>query len=283
MEVLEISEDNVEELIPLMGEDLAEDIFREFYRGYGAFDEDGNPVGVYIYELLGADNDEEDVRSMLRFIRDDSSEAFGPMDEAYREDGVDEEEIVSTLYQFEDETIAKALEAQGFSRQEGESILLTLQLKDLQDMEILTKVKKIPDYIVGLSEVSVRQYRAAVKNCLFNGVKGIMEDLGYLSMDWFDMEVSSCTITDGEVSGLFLVRAAPSGTISPMLLFAEGTDSVKNLALMIARSVWKAQVKYPPETGIRIYRTRKQSAALTNRLLPDIKGNRAFSGKRKES
>ena len=68
------------------------------------------------------------------------------------------------------------------------------------------------------------QFRSAIRNCIFNNQKGLLEDLGYLTMGWFDIEVSACTIMDGEVKGLFLVRVTPSGIITPVLLFGQGTD-----------------------------------------------------------
>ena len=102
-------------------------------------------------------------------------------------------------------------------------------------------------------------------------------------MSWFDAELSTCTIEDGEVNGFFLVRVTPSGVIMPVLLFAQGADSRKNLARMIALSVKQAEKKCPADTCILIDCGRDPTEALVNKLFPGISRKKAFFGRRKET
>ncbi len=282
MKAFEISEDNLEEFEDLLGEDRIEDMDRMFYRGYGTRDADGNINGAMIYEVKGLDDDDKDTSSQILFIKAEDEEAYAGLHEIYKEDGVKEDEITDTFYEFEDEGMASSCEKEGFTKGSKESDIVRITLSDASKFDFINKFKKIPDYIVSLSELSVSQFRAAIKNCEFNGQHGILEDLSYLPMGWFDGDLSSCTITDGEVNGVFLIRRTPSGVIIPVLLFATGTDSVKNLALMITHSVKEAEELFDPDITIEIHRTRKASAALIKKLIPDIKGEVAFFGERIE-
>ncbi len=283
MNVFEISDENLEEFAEILGMDMMDDMQRSFYRGYGTSDEDGNINGVLVYEVKGLEDDDRDVLSQMLLVKADNEESYEKLHEIYREEGVEDEEIVETFYEFEDAAMADSCEKAGFSKDKKESQIIRLKLKDAAALDFVNKIKKVPDYIVGLEKLSVTQYRAGVKNCIFNGQTGILEDLSYLSMGWFDTGISSCTITDEEVNGFFFIRTTPSGVIVPVLLYAYGPDYIKNLALMIAHSVKEAEKRYPPDTEIVIHRTRKASAELIKKLMPRIKGMEAFFGERMEN
>ena len=282
MKVLQLSEDNLKEFASYLGPDLTDDMKRSFYRGYGAVDEDGTVKGALIYELLGADNDDEEVRSSFRFLKAEDEDTFNSMHQFYNNEGIDNDEITESFYQFEEEAPAESCEKQGFSKTQKEGDLIRLTLRDALNFDFVNKLKKIPDFIVSLEALSMMQFRSAIRNCLFNGQKGLMEDLGYLSMGWFDIEISACTIMDGEVKGLFLVRVTPSGIITPMLLYGQGADFKKHLAYMLAYSVKKAEKKYSPEAEIQINCIRKPTEALVKKLIPGAKGSMAFFGSRRE-
>ena len=282
MKVVEISEDNLKEFASYLGPDVADDMKRSFYRGYGAVDEDGAVKGALVYELLGADNDDEEIRSALRFLKAEDAAVFDSIHQLYKQEGIGIDEISESFYQFEEEEPAASCEKQGFSKDQKEGDIIRLTLGDALKFDFVNKLKKIPDYIVSLETLSMMQFRSAIRNCIFNKQKGLMEDLGYLTMGWFDIELSACTIMDGEVKGLFLVRVTPSGIITPMLLFGQGADFKKHLAYMLAYSVKKAGIKYSPETEIRINCARKPTEALVKNLIPMAKGNLTFFGTRKE-
>lgn len=283
MNVFEISDDNLMEFVGFLDRDLVEDMTREFYRGYGTKDDDGNINGAMVYEVSGLDDDDRDTLSRMVYFKADSDEARAELDRIYREEGVEDEEIVESFYEFEDETTAGLFEKQGYSKAPKESEIVRIKLSDALQFDFVNKVKKIPDYIVKLEKLSVTQFRTGVKNCVFSGQNGILEDLSNLPMSWYDTGISSCTITDDEVNGMFFVRTTPSGVIVPVLLYAYGPDYVKNLALMIANSIKEAEKKFLPETEIVIYRRKKASAALLKKLIPSIKGNPAFFGERMEN
>ena len=283
MNVFEISDDNLEDFADILGEDLLDNMDRTFYRGYGTSDDDGNITGAMVYEVKGLDDDDQDTLGKVLFIEAEDDEAYAMLHNIYREEGVEEDDIKGSSYEFEDEKMADSCEKEGFSKSPKESEIVRITLKDALNLDFVKKVKKVPFYIVKLEDLSVIQYRTGIRNCVFNGQNGILEDLSYLSMDWFDTEVSSCTITDDEVNGFFLVRTTPSGAAVPVLLYASGPDYIKNLVFMIASSVKAAEKKFPPETEIVIHRSRKASAELIKKLLPGVKGKPAFFGERIEN
>lgn len=283
MKAYEITEDNLEEFSSYIGADLADDMQRSFYRGYGVKEEDGSVRGAMLYELLGMDHDDEDVKSVIRFLKAESAEAYDMIHQIYRSEGVLNDEIAETSYRFEEEEPAESCAKHGFSKEQKESPFLRLTLQEAANTDLVNKMKKIPDYIVSLEELSMIQFRTAIRNCLLNGQKGLLEDLGYLSMGWFDICVSACTITDDEVKGLFLVRVTPSGIITPVMLYATGQDFKMNLARMIGYSIQKGAEIYLPETEILIDCQRKPTEALTKKLLPGAKTKTAFYGSRKEA
>ncbi len=281
-DIQELCEDNLETFDPYLGKDLAEDMRREFFRGYGMQGEDGTPTGVMVWELLNSEKDDEEVKSRIRYLQAESGDSLDFMQERYQEEGVSEEEIKESFYWLEDEKSASSCEKAGFSKERKESECITLSLSDASKIPFFAKLKKIPDFICSLETLTPIQYRLAVKNCLFNEKKGLLEDLGYLQKDFFDTTVSACTITDDEASGLFLIRARASGILEPVLLTASGPDFQKHLAMMIAYAIKKGAEKYPPETVIRISRSRKETAALVKKLLPGLKGEDLFFGNRTE-
>ena len=281
-DIQELCEDNFEIYDAYLGKDCAEDMRREFFRGYGACREDGTPAGAMVYELIDAEKEDEPVKSRIRFLQADSEELLDDMQKQYLEEGISEEEISESFYWLEGERSAASCEKAGFSKERRESDCVCMTLKEAAEIPFFAKIKKLPGFICSLDKLTSIQYRLAIKNCLFKEKKGLLEDLGYLQQDWFETTVSACTITDDEASGLFLIRARASGILEPVLLTASGPDFQKHLAMMIAYAIKKGLETYPPETEIRIFRSRAETAALVKKLLPGRKGVELFFGNRKE-
>ncbi len=281
-EIETILEYNMEKYAPLMGEDMVQDVHREFYRAYGASDGEENAVGVMVYEICGADNEDEDIKSKIRLLTSESDEALDLFHEMYREEGVYGEDIRESSYWLEEEKCASSCKRAGFSKEQKENETVMTTLAKASEIPYVVKTKKLPPYIQSIDSLSPEMFRQAIKDALFSGRKGVVEDLGYLEKEWFENTVSACTITDNKVSGLFLIRVTGSGIIEPVLLFASGPESRQHLALMIAYSIKKGVEKYPPDSQIRINRARKEIRDLVDKLFPGIKGNDAFYGIRKE-
>lgn len=279
MNAVEISNENLEEFLPLLGADLTEDMKRVYYRGIGVTDTDAKPVGAFVYELLNSES-AEDTKSMIRFTKSKSKEIGNAMQEFYRANSVGAEEITESSYALPEEAEAEAFLEAGFSKEKTESEDITVTLEDIAKLNL--SKKKIPDYIGSLEKLSILDYRTAIKEVLFKGHKGIAEDLAYLPKDWFDGKVSSCSVSDQRVDGFFLIRKTPSGTLIPELFFAYGPLYKKNLLHMMAHSAKMALENYSLETKVLISRRSQASRALIGKLLPKFHGAEIFAGKRKE-
>ncbi len=282
MEAIDISESNVKDFSEILGEDLSEDVVKRiYYRGIGVTEDDGSAVGAMVCELLNADQDEEDRECMIHFLKSGDNEGFDALHSFYKDRTVEEEGIVASAYELYDESEAKALEEVRFSLQKKESKTIRLTLETLSKSKI-AHAKQLPKHICSIEELSILQFRDAVKQILFKGHPGLLDDISYLPMTWFDCKVSACVISEDLVPGLFLIRRTLSGMLIPVLFCAYGAESQKNLLNMMKYSAKKAVELYQPEDTVVIMRMKQHIRALTDRLFPDIAGDEVFTGARKE-
>lgn len=281
MDIIEISEDNLDIFSPLLGEDLSEDVKRIYFYGIGAIDEDERVLGALVFELLNSES-EEDTKSRICFLKSESAEISENLLNYYFDNSVEGDEIVESIFKTSDEADEKTLTEAGFSFSKEEDEKLTVTLSELSASKI-GKKKQIPEYVGSIDELSILEFRNAVKETLFKGHTGILEDIPYLPMNWFENSISACTRSGDTVTGLFLIRKSPSGILTPVLLFAMGPESRTNLLFMLRYSLQQAFSLYPPDTVVEINRKDPSIRALTDNILPGRKGNEVFFGTRKEN
>lgn len=279
MSVVEISEENASDFMDFLDVDTADDLGRVFFRGIGLTDDSDNPEGAFVYELLDSDGD-DDTKSNIKLFNGENDSAMQKLEEEYRK-ALDDDEVVKSFYETSDDKTAAQLSGAGFSKEQGESKRLVFSLSELEKLP-LKRTVNIPSYIMSISELSALQYRNAIKDFLFKGLKGSIEDLAYLPMSWFERSISSCVMSNGKVDGLLLVRKTPSGELHAMLFAAFGPDYVKNLGLMLVYSVNRALETYPPDTKVVINRHNDEVKALAKKLAPDQKGAIVWFGSRDE-
>ena len=281
MKVCAINEENMDEFASILGQDMAADLERVFFRGLGVKNEDDRAVGALVYELIGSESD-QGTKSFIRLLNSDSSETFGLMEKAYSHAEFYDDKIDQSFYEVSDEKSAGEYKSVGFSVENRESDHLRITLGDLAGTEFAKK-RKVPDHIRYLDELSLMEYRSAVKDFLAKGQKGMLEDLAYLPSSWFDRDISVCSTADDRVDGMFLVRATPSGVLIPMLYYAYGPYYAKNLFFMLFKSIERAMDKYPAETPIVISRIKKASRDIMSKILPTARGDNVFCGVRQET
>ena len=280
MEVSGISNDNIESFLPLLGEDVSDDLKRVYFRGIGVTDDNDRAAGAVVYELIDSESG-DDTKSRIFLAKYKSREAGDLLQQYYTENAVSDEEIALSTYELPEEAEAAVFTDAGFSAGKKESDEIRVTLKEIAGLDIAKK-RNLPDYIGSLESLSVLQYREAVKRILFKGKKGIAEDLAYLPKNWFDEKVSACSISDDNADGLFLVRRTPSGVLLPVLLYAYGLDFKKKLLYMLSQAAACALDLYPPETQVLISRKNPETMALVSKLLPKTGGYEIFYGSRKE-
>ncbi|MBQ6441038.1 MAG: hypothetical protein IJJ13_00395 [Lachnospiraceae bacterium] len=279
MNMIEITKENAADFQELLGEDLVSDMSRNFFKGLAATDDGDKCHGVLVYELLEVDS-EEDTKSRIRLLKGDSEEIKAGLQDEYRK-AVSESDVETSFFETSEKDMASFFEKIGFSNATGESKELSITVADLAKLPVKRNAK-LPDYIQGLTDVSVIQYRNFVKKTLIRGNKGAVEDLAYLPLNWFEREASSCSISDDKIDGVMLIRKTPSGELHPLLYTAFGPDFAKSLGFMLTRTVNYALDNYPPETRIVIYRHNKKVLELTHKLLTGHKGEDVITGTRNE-
>ena len=277
MEIIELNADNLSDFEDIIDKDVSESIGREFYRGIVAVEEGNSPSGAMIWEYKNLEED-TDTGAEIVFIRSENGETINKLLSVFDEQA-SSEDVVRSYFETEGlhDEVKDGFSADGFKVTEGESRDLIVSVSDIKS---IAGNKKIPPKTVGLSELMELQFMQGVTNCLFHGKKGMVEDLEYIEKDWFDENCSSATITDGKVSGLFLIHRFPSGDLMPMLLTAIGPDANRDLLNMIRFSAQRAVVKYPGDTKIILRRHNDLVRAITQKLFGNLSGRNVICGSR---
>lgn len=281
MELIEIIDENIADFEDYISVDLQSDLERSFFYGLGAAEKDGTPLGAMVYELLDYDSD-EDTKSRIHSFEVKNDEAAKLLMSAYK-DRVSEEDVVESSYETKDEKLNGYMKSAGFESGECESPEIVLTMGDVKKMTSMVAGKKLPPYIQSLKEVSLVPYRDFIKNCLGKGRYGLLEDLAYLPLGFFERDVSSCSMADGKVDGVFLVRKTPSGAIHACFFTAFGADYQKNLGLLMMHAALKVTELYQDDVRVVIRRHNDNVKRLTDKFFPNIKGEEICCGRRKES
>ena len=279
MEFIRITEDNAEAFSEFLDEDMTEEMERCYFRSIGAMAEGDAPKGVIVYEVINSEN-EEDTKSRIHLLAGEGDEIRDGILDEYSEEAA-EEEVVESFYETRDEEISREMGTKGFSARTAESPDLIVSAEEIKKVVHALK-RKLPPYIVSLSEISVLQFRRFVKNCIFKGKKGVLEDLAFLPKSRFEQNVTACLMTDNEMQGALLIRKAPSGILYTELYVAFGPDYKKNLLYLISYSAQKILELYPEDTRVVIRRHNAHVRKLTDRLFAGVRGEQVYCGERRE-
>ena len=280
MEIIEITEENAEEFSGFLDEDVASGLGRVFASGIGAMDDSGNVRGAMVYELKNAERKEDTKSQIFIFAGDDDAVRDALMDEYAA--AIAEDDVAESFYESGSIELAHSLEAYGFSFDTSEALDVMITMDEIRSVGAELNISSIPSHIVSLSEVSVPLYRDFVKKCISNGHLGLLEDIEYLPMGWFDRELSSCSVSDNRMDGALLIKKAPSGLYHILLFTAFGADFEKKLALMMAYSIEKAIKSCPEDTNVILRRHNPSAKRFSDRFFAKRRGDEVYVGSRDE-
>jgi len=283
MEIVELTEDNIQEYVSEIGEDVAENISRIFYRGIIAVSDDRKNMGggiIWQYHNL---TDEKDTESIIEWIRIQDIDAAGALFDAYSEH-IAKDKAVRThvVIPVKDSSREQqALKDAGFKIRltEGDNIIVSLS--ELFELPIM-KSRNVPDYIHPLNTLVSRRFRRGVQQCIAIGQKGLCEDLEYLPMTWFDPDISFFAEKDGKFCGFLLFHKMPSGMIAIQVMTGIGKDFQQTILGMIRKYIITMEENYPPDTKILMNRRNQASLKLAEKLLPRGFGIPVYAGAREE-
>lgn len=281
MKIVYIDSENLMDFYAYIDEDMQDDLRRIFFNGIGALDDGGAPVGALVYELKNGDS-EKDTQSRIRLLKCENDQISKILLEEYKT-AVSDEQVAESYYESPDRYMADRLEENGFSQESAEALDIVVTMADIKRLISTFKITRVPDYILPLSDIFVHQYRTFIKKCLSMGSFGLLDDLAYLSMSWFEDDISSCSVADDKVDGLLLMKKAPSGLLHVLLYISYGPQYQKNLALMMVHTALKIAENYPEDTRIVIRRHNDAVKKLTDRLFAESKGEQVYKGNRSEN
>ena len=280
VDIFELDEDDYKNLI---GEDIAENMDREYYNGILSCDDSEElPGGGIIWQIFNAESD-EDTSSEIAFFNAPDLESAQNLLKEYTE-RIADEEVRASYFELQEltEELKEVLTENGFSISEKESRSIKVTVNDALGSKI-PQIKKSHLTIVPLGGIELIQFRQGITNCLFSGMNGLYDDLALLPKEWYEQDISCCAIQDNKIAGLFLVHKYPSGLLAPVLLFGAGADARMTILQMLGFFIRSASKKYSPDTGIVIRCRTERTDKLVKYLFPKKKGERVFAGERPES
>ena len=129
--------------------------------------------------------------------------------------------------------------------------------------------RSTPDYIMSLDDVSERQFKRGIGNCILQKRMGLIEDPMNISKDDFEGEVSSCIITDSRISGFLLTHAEGEGLLMVDLLFSSGPEAQSDLLKLMIFSIRSFCDNYPEDAGVILRPHNEATEKLISKLFPE--------------
>jgi hypothetical protein len=272
----------VDEYRCFLTDDVAENILRKGFFAFAVTDDNENPVAGILFEIVG-DIDSAARESSVKWIRIDSGEAAKELFKAYDNMMLEKNVSVSrfSVSRRDHALEEEALKEHGFAIKLTEGDVISVTLEQLHSMSIVGKEGE-DDRIVPLSELSVREFNKAKMKYFNMGLHGICNDLEFLSVDFFEKDVSCCLQNGMNVDGMLLLHLTPSEMLILELMACIGKENTKLLPKMIRFSVLTAMLKYPGDTRVLIDRHNLASLLLSEYLLPEGFGMLQITGERRE-
>ncbi len=144
---------------------------------------------------------------------------------------------------------------------------IIVSAKELSELPFAKR--STPDYIMSLDDVSERQFRRGIGNCILQKRMGLIEDPMNISKDDFEGEVSSCIITDSRISGFLLTHVESEGLLMVDLLFSSGPEAQPDLLKLMIFSIRTFCDNYPEDAGVILRPHNEATEKLISKLFPE--------------
>lgn len=282
MELIKLTEDNITDYAAYIGEDVAENIGRIYFRGILAVEGDA-PVGGMIWQLRNMQEEDNHCSNIVWLVCSDEQIAealFGKYNEMIRE--ADVAMSTFTLPAKTSKVEKQILKDYGFSVALTEGDLLTARLSELMAIGFVKSMKQ-SENIKAIRDITQRGFNNALRRIISMGHVGTCDDISYLSRSYFENDVSVYAEDDGVINGMLLCHKRPSGKVEVCMLASMDKNNVKLLPQLIAAAAYNASELYPPETEIIIDRHNYAALALGEKLFPRGFGVPVYTGSRVEN
>ncbi len=275
MNIVKLSPGNIGDYEKLSSCDFAENIGRICYRGLIAYD-DTKALGILVWKLVSLEKGQ--LGEEIVMFDADTEDAARMLLVAHEHQALDED-ITHSFIEMDEipDFIKNLLEKEGFIFRKAESRDILVSIKEIGAAKI--PEIEIPSEVVSLRSLSEGGYWNAVSLCVYHHKMGLVEDLEYLDMDFFEPDLSCCKCTEKWITGVFLFHQNPSGIIMPELFFG-GKHYKKVLPYLMLYARNAALKKYDDETKILIRRHNDLTKELTSYLFPKKRGREVIVGER---
>ncbi len=283
MKIIDITEDNLEIYTDYLGEDMAENLTRMFYRGVVAVDDDSTyPTGALVFRFVNLEEKAEN-EAVIEWLKVDDVDAGDALMVAYQ-NKIREKEVVRSSFVLpiaQGKLLKNFMKANGFTVRLYEGDDLISCVDEMTKLPVLNM--KIPmEGVHPLSNMLMRDFRKEMSRCVEAGRKGTCEDLAYLPMSYFDQNISSYVEKNGEVMGMQLYHKSPSGSLEIKLLIAWTKDFRLIFPQLFKQTLTSAIELYPQDTPVILNRHNEASLLLAEKLFPRGFGRPIYKGERIE-
>ena len=281
--IIELNLDNVWEYSTYIGDDMTEEAGRTFYRGLIALNDKRKPLSGIIWKLTGLKKS-SDVKSIIVWFRAEDDNAAKEVFAEY-ERRIDMEAVMKTSFVIPARKYSlekQILKDLGFGVRLTEGDDVVVSLKELTKIPLIKNRSSSMENVKPIREMTLRSFRRVIGRCISIGRTGICEDLEYLPMAYFDLDVSSFVEGADDINGIMLFHVKPSGIISVALMTAFDQDFSKTIPGMMRYFVASCNLKYSEDTLIHISRHNQATFLLAEKLLPRGFGSPVYAGERME-
>ncbi len=280
MKIIDITEENKQEYEGLLDEECLRSIGREYYRGIAG--NDGSSEGfnsALVWEIKGKEDIGRDTASEILFYKAPDEECGSELLAEY-DSSIEFENVVKSSFEFPTLSGSErsSIEKSGYEVKGGESRDVIVTVGELASLPFAAKTP--PPYIKSLAEITMRQFKAGLMASVLHERFGLLEDLPFLPMSWYHLDISSCIITDDKINGLLLVHELKEGLFIVELLFAMQPDANINLLNMIRYSIRAADRLCDKNDKVILRRHNKMSEDLIRKLFPYKKGAEVLKGEK---
>ena len=281
MVIREVTHEDENEYRGQIPAELLYDLKREYIKGMVGVAEDSGKISTAVFwELKNVeDKNKQTEVEILWFFAQKADEGAELLEKLIITSKYEE---IKRIY-FEQPELSEAekeaLTGLGFKIGRAESRDIIVTVNELASLKFVKK--KTPDYIRSLADISYRRFKAAIMTSVYHGRYGLLEDLPFLPMSRYDIDISCCVVTDEKVNGLLLVRETENGPLRVELLFALHPDANIHLMHMICYAIKKAAAKLSIDRKVILRRHNKATLELIRKLFPDKIGDSVMRGELK--
>ncbi len=279
MTIREITQENARDYSPAIPLEYLLEVGREYSRGLAEEDDDtGELKAAILWELRNVEDETLPTESEIVWFFASDAQCGKELLEAY-DFNIGKSAVKKTYFEMPElSSLEKSvMEDEGYTLMKAESQFIYLTIEELTNARIPGKSS---NSVKPIAELSSRQYKAGIMNCIYHKRYGLLDDLPFVPKSRFNPDISCCVLSDDSVAGFLLVHQLGSGVLRPELFFAVEPDSSLHLLEMLRFSIRAAADNYGPDEQVQIKRANEAIKKISAKLFPGKRGEQVVRGEK---